>query len=112
MHDFTLSLLYISRFSREKKPHPEVFPIRWLLCIPTIISHFPPLHYAFVVLNGERVLGIFHFQGLFKLKCHSHCLIRGPTEDIISYFTLMSSEIHYYDIIEKMGSWTLMSSEV
>ena len=38
--------------------------------------------------------------------------IRGPTEDIISYFTLMSSEIHYYDIIEKMGSWTLMSSEV
>ena len=37
---------------------------------------------------------------------------RGPTEDIISYFTLMSSEIHYYDIIEKMGSWTLMSSEV
>ena len=39
-------------------------------------------------------------------------LIRGRTEDIISYFTLMSSEIHYYDIIEKMGSWTLMSSEV
>ena len=38
--------------------------------------------------------------------------IRGPTEDIISYFTLMSSEIHYYDIIEKMGSWTLMSSGV
>ena len=38
--------------------------------------------------------------------------LRGPTEDIISYFTLMSSEIHYYDIIEKMGSWTLMSSEV
>ena len=38
--------------------------------------------------------------------------IRGHTEDIISYFTLMSSEIHYYDIIEKMGSWTLMSSEV
>ena len=37
---------------------------------------------------------------------------RGPTEDIISYFTLMSSEIHYYDIIEKMGSWTLMSSGV
>ena len=37
---------------------------------------------------------------------------RGGTEDIISYFTLMSSEIHYYDIIEKMGSWTLMSSEV
>ena len=30
----------------------------------------------------------------------------------ISYFTLMSSEIHYYDIIEKIGSWTLMSSEV
>ena len=37
---------------------------------------------------------------------------RGPTEYIISYFTLMSSEIHYYDIIEKMGSWTLMSSGV
>ena len=39
-------------------------------------------------------------------------IVRGRTEDIISYFTLMSSEIHYYDIIEKMGSWTLMSSEV
>ena len=39
-------------------------------------------------------------------------IYRGHTEDIISYFTLMSSEIHYYDIIEKMGSWTLMSSEV
>ena len=37
---------------------------------------------------------------------------RGPTEDSISYLTLMSSEIHYYDIIEKMGSWTLMSSGV
>ena len=37
---------------------------------------------------------------------------RGRTEDIISYFTLMSSEMHYYDIIEKMGPWTLMSSEV
>ena len=37
-------------------------------------------------------------------------ICRGGTEDIISYFTLMSSEIHYYDIIEKMGSWTLMSS--
>ena len=41
-----------------------------------------------------------------------HTYTRGRTEDIISYFTLMSSEIHYYDIIEKMGSWTLMSSEV
>ena len=37
---------------------------------------------------------------------------RDRTEDIISSFTLMSSEIHYYDIIEKIGSWTLMSSEV
>ena len=43
---------------------------------------------------------------------NNNYVFRGPTEDIISYFTLMSSEIHYYDIIEKMGSWTLMSSEV
>ena len=26
---------------------------------------------------------------------------RGPTEDIIHYFTLMSSELHYLDIITK-----------
>ena len=53
--------------------------------------------------GGERMhLNLFLF--FFNL--------RGPTEDIISYFTLMSSEIHYYDIIEEMGSWTLMSSEV
>ena len=44
--------------------------------------------------------------------CVFYYIHRGGTEDIISYFTLMSSEIHYYDIIEKMGSWTLMSSEV
>ena len=47
-----------------------------------------------------------------KNKSTNISLSRGRTEDIISYFTLMSSEIHYYDIIEKMGSWTLMSSEV
>ena len=27
---------------------------------------------------------------------------RGPTEDIIHYFTLMSSELHYLDIIPKI----------
>ena len=53
---------------------------------------------AKVHLTGELLLCL---KGIF----------RGPTEDIIN-FTLMSSEIHYYDIIEKMGSWTLMSSEV
>jgi len=35
---------------------------------------------------------------------------RGPTEDIIHYFTLMSSELHYLDIIPKIENLTLMSS--
>ena len=29
-------------------------------------------------------------------------IYRGPTEDIIHYFTLMSSELHYLDIIPKI----------
>ena len=33
-----------------------------------------------------------------------------PTEDIIHYFTLMSSELHYLDIILKIENLTLMSS--
>ena len=36
--------------------------------------------------------------------------VRGPTEDIIHYFTLMSSELHYLDIIPKIEKFTLMSS--
>ena len=48
----------------------------------------------------ERYCGLL----LLKLLAETNELSRGPTEDIISYFTLMSSEIHYYDIIEKMGS--------
>ena len=36
---------------------------------------------------------------------------RPGTEDIIHYFTLMSSELHYLDIILKMEKFTLMSSE-
>ena len=35
---------------------------------------------------------------------------RDPTEDIIHYFTLMSSELHYLDMIPKIGNLTLMSS--
>ena len=35
---------------------------------------------------------------------------RGPTEDIIHYFSLMSSELHYLDIILKIENLTLMSS--
>ena len=31
---------------------------------------------------------------------HTPC--RGPTEDIIHYFTLMSPELHYLDIIPKI----------
>ena len=31
-------------------------------------------------------------------------IVRGRTEDIISYFTLMSSEIHYFDIINVFRS--------
>ena len=31
-----------------------------------------------------------------------HYVSRGPTEDIIHYFTLMSSELHYLDIIPKI----------
>ena len=57
-------------------------------------------------------MDIFPKQTFFAALTAVFALARGPTEDIISYFTLMSSEIHYYDIIEKMGSWTLMSSEV
>ena len=37
-------------------------------------------------------------------------IFRGPTEDIIHYFTLMSSELHYLDIILKIENLTLMSS--
>ena len=47
-----------------------------------------------LLMRGEEV----------KRKC------RGPTEDIIHYFTLMSSELHYLDIILKMENFTLMSS--
>ena len=39
-----------------------------------------------------------------------NALPRGPTEDIIHYFTLMSSELHYLDIILKIENLTLMSS--
>ena len=64
--------------------------------------------------NKNNDLGRFHEAFDFVMETHQfspkNC--RGHTEDIISYFTLMSSEIHYYDIIEKMGSWTLMSSGV
>ena len=35
---------------------------------------------------------------------------RGPTEDIINYFTLMSSELHYLDIIPNLEKFTLMFS--
>ena len=31
-----------------------------------------------------------------------HAIDRGPTEDIIHYFTLMSWELHYLDIIPKI----------
>jgi len=40
----------------------------------------------------------------------SSAIHRGPTEDIIHYFTLMSSELHYLDIILKIENLTLMSS--
>ena len=40
----------------------------------------------------------------------SSAILRGPTEDIIHYFTLMSSELHYLDIILKIENLTLMSS--
>ena len=36
---------------------------------------------------------------------------RPDPEDIIHYFTLMSSELHYLDIILKMELFTLMFSE-
>ena len=39
-----------------------------------------------------------HFCQLVSYIC------RGPTEDIIHYFTLMSSELHYLDIIPKIGN--------
>ena len=39
-------------------------------------------------------------NGLWWLEMVGSC--RGPTEDIIHYFTLMSSELHYLDIILKI----------
>ena len=59
-----------------------------------------------------KILTIIKLVQIAKVCTMYIVHVRGPTEDIISYFTLVSSEIHYYDIVEKMGSWTLMSSEV
>ena len=42
---------------------------------------------------------------VWNLMCN-----RGHTEDIIHYFTLMSSELHHLDIILKIKNLTLMSS--
>ena len=50
---------------------------------------------------------LFIFLGPY-FQCFG--FIRGPTEDIIHYFTLMSSELHYLDIILKIENLTLMSS--
>ena len=45
-----------------------------------------------------------------KSKSPPFLYYRGPTEDIIHYFTLMSSLLHYLDIIPKIENLTLMSS--
>ena len=37
-------------------------------------------------------------------------LCRGPTEDNILYFSIMSPELHYLDIVPKIEIITLMSS--
>ena len=41
------------------------------------------------------LLNVGHFNYVLNV-------IRGPTKDIIHYFTLMSSELHYLDIILKI----------
>ena len=43
-------------------------------------------------------------------RCLNLYIYRPGTEDIIHYFTLMSSELHYLDIILKIENLTLMSS--
>ena len=62
--------------------------------------------------NSWNVHGTFSLSPTHQLLSLSptHEIFRGPTEDIIHYFTLMSLELHYLDIIPKIDNFTLMSS--
>ena len=49
---------------------------------------------------SQRHATPWHAMPSHTTQCH--VMPRGPTEDIIHYFTLMSSELHYLDIIPKI----------
>ena len=49
--------------------------------------------------HGRNALLMTYIAYQVLTSTYTH---RGPTEDIIHYFTLMSSEIHYLDIIPKI----------
>ena len=57
-----------------------------------------------------KAVTLLSFSGDNSSQHFYYILPRGPTEDIIHYFTLMSSELHYLDIILKIENLTLMSS--
>ena len=68
--------------------------------------------------NGGAQVEIINMETFFFKLTKQICIhplvsykFRPGTEDIIHYFTLMSSELHYLDIILKMEKFTLMSSE-
>ena len=58
-------------------------------------------------MSGQNCLIEEKLRKITKKKLET---CRGPTEDIIHYFTLMSSELHYLDINLKIENLTLMSS--
>ena len=62
------------------------------------------------VSNGHLLATFGTFCNFLLFWANFGILCRGPTEDIIHYFTLMSSELHYLDIILKIENLTLMSS--
>jgi len=47
-------------------------------------------------------ISVAELQDAAKAAAAARGKHRGPTEDIIHYFTLMSSELHYLDIIPKI----------
>ena len=70
-------------------------------CKSYITNHLPPFQLGLVTMLPLE----YSRYSIIVCNCG-----RGPTEDIIHYFTLMSSELHYLDIILKIENLTLMSS--
>ena len=69
-----------------------------------------PISSAYVRKGGIPLVSAGHRFVQAILLVYSIPMCRGPTEDIIHYFTLISSELHYLDIIPKIDKFTLMSS--